>query len=138
LLAILAILFFGSGVSALVDQVLWIRMLGLTFGVTIYAASTVSASFMAGLALRSLAAGRLADRVRRPLAWFGAAELLIGATALATPGTLAWLQQAYVRVYPSLPASRAALQHQSPARLESTSRAYARLPDRSATAPSAR
>src|SRR5215212_10101142 len=105
MLAILSVLFFCSGVSALVYQVLWIRMLGLTFGVTIYAASTVSATFMAGLALGSTAAGRIADRVRRPLAWFGAAELLIGATALATPTALAWLQHAYVRVYPSLPRS---------------------------------
>lgn len=84
-------------------------MLGLTFGVTIYAASTVSASFMAGLALGSVVAGRVADRVRRPLVWFGAAEILIGATALATPGALAWLQQAYVRVYPALPHSLSAL-----------------------------
>ena len=109
MLAILSILFFCSGVSALIYQVLWIRMLGLTFGVTIYAASTVSASFMAGLALGSIAAGRLADRVRRPLAWFGAAEILIGVTALATPGALGWLQQAYVRLYPSLPASLSVL-----------------------------
>jgi len=68
--------------------VLWLRLLGLVFGVTTYAASTVWASFMAGLALGSMGAGRLADRVRRPLVWFGACELLIGVTALATPGAL--------------------------------------------------
>ena len=105
LLPALSILFFLSGVSALVYQVLWLRLLGLVFGVTTYAASTVWASFMAGLAFGSLAAGRLADRVRRPLIWFGACELLIGATALATPAALGWLQQIYVRLYPSLPAS---------------------------------
>ena len=88
---------------------LWLRLLGLVFGVTTYAASTVWASFMAGLALGSLGAGRLADRVRRPLMWFGACELLIGATALATPQGLALLQQAYVRIYPSLPASLAVM-----------------------------
>jgi len=79
------------------------RLLGLVFGVTTYAASTVWASFMAGLALGSLAAGRLADRVRRPLLWFGACELLIGLTALGTPIALSLLQQVYVRIYPSLP-----------------------------------
>jgi spermidine synthase len=79
------------------------RLLGLVFGVTTYAASTVWASFMAGLALGSLAAGRVADRVRRPLLWFGACELLIGLTALGTPIALSLLQQLYVRVYPSLP-----------------------------------
>jgi spermidine synthase len=105
LLPVLALLFFGSGISALIYQVLWLRLLGLTFGVTTYAASTVWASFMAGLALGSFAAGRIADRVRRPLMWFGACELLIGTTALATPQGLALLQQAYVRIYPSLPPS---------------------------------
>ena len=105
LLPVLSILFFSSGVSALIYQVLWLRLLGLVFGVTIYAASTVWASFMAGLALGSIGAGRFADRVRRPLMWFGVCELLIGATALATPGALGWLQQVYARVYPSLPAS---------------------------------
>ena len=76
---------FCSGISALIYQLLWLRLLGLVFGVTTYAASTVWASFMAGLALGSIGAGRLADRVRRPLVWFGACELTIGVTALATP-----------------------------------------------------
>jgi hypothetical protein len=52
----LAILFFGSGVCALIYQLLWLRMMGWVFGVTVYAASTVWASFMAGLAVGSLAA----------------------------------------------------------------------------------
>ena len=103
LLPALAVLFFCSGISALIYQVLWLRLLGLVFGVSTYAASTVWASFMAGLALGSMGAGRLADRVRRPLVWFGACELLIGVTALATPGALALLQQVYIRIYPSLP-----------------------------------
>lgn len=109
LLPALSILFFCSGISALIYQVLWLRLLGLVFGVTTHAASTVWASFMAGLALGSFGAGRVADRVRRPLVWFGACELLIGATALATPQGLALLQQAYVRIYPSLPPSLAVM-----------------------------
>jgi spermidine synthase len=105
LLPTLSVLFFCSGACALTYQVLWLRMLGLVFGVTTYAASTVWASFMTGLAVGSLIAGRLADRVRRPLAWFGATELLIGGTALATPMVLGWLQRGYVQLYPSLPDS---------------------------------
>ncbi len=104
-LAALAGLFFCSGVTALIYQVLWLRLLGLVFGVTVYAASTVWASFMAGLAIGSIAAGFVADRVRNPLRWFGATEILIGATALATPAALSWLQHEYVRVYPSIPHS---------------------------------
>jgi spermidine synthase len=101
----LSLLFFGSGISALIYQVLWLRLLGLTFGVTIYAASAVWASFMAGLAIGSAAAGALGDRVRNPLRWFGACELLVGVTAFATPATLDALQHLYVVAYPSLPHS---------------------------------
>ena len=102
MLPALSLLFFFSGASALIYQVLWLRMLGLVFGVTTYAASTVWASFMAGLALGSMGAGRLADRVRKPLMWFGLCEMLIGATALATPSALSLLQNVYVRVHPSI------------------------------------
>ena len=109
LLLLVAILFFCSGASALVYQVLWLRKLGLVFGVTVYAASTVWASFMFGLAVGSWLAGRVADRVRRPLVWFGAAEALIGLSAVATPFALVWLQGLYASVYPSLPHELAAI-----------------------------
>lgn len=60
LLSTLTVLFLLSGFSALVYQVLWLRLLSLVFGVTVHAASTVLAAFMAGLALGSLAAARCA------------------------------------------------------------------------------
>jgi spermidine synthase len=84
-LAILLGLFFLSGACGLIYQVLWLRLLALVFGVTVYAASTVLAAFMTGLALGSALAGRLLTRVRRPLLVFGVAEILIGVSALATP-----------------------------------------------------
>jgi spermidine synthase len=86
---------FLSGIAGLTYQVLWLRLLSLVFGVTAYAASTVLASFMAGLALGSFLAGRVALRARRPLLWFACAELLIGLSALATPTAL----EAIGRVY---------------------------------------
>src|SRR5438132_4160364 len=95
----LAILLFCSGFSALVYQTLWLRLLGLVFGVTVHAASTVVAAFMAGLAVGSFAAGRLADRVRAPLRWFGAIEVLIGLSALATPALLHVLDTVYRQVH---------------------------------------
>jgi hypothetical protein len=55
ILPILALLFFCSGACGLIYQVLWLRLLGLTFGVTVYTASTVWASSMAGLAIGTLA-----------------------------------------------------------------------------------
>lgn len=109
LLPVLVACFFCSGACALIYQVLWLRLLGLVFGVTTYAASTVWASFMTGLAVGSLGAGYLADRVRRPLRWFGACEILIGATALLTPSALEQLQRTYVGLYPTLSNSAALL-----------------------------
>jgi spermidine synthase len=109
LLLLLSALFFLSGTAALVYQVLWLRLLGLVFGVTVYAASTVWAVFMAGLAIGSLAGGGVADRVRRPLVWFGAAEALIAVTALATPAALDVLQGWYAALHPRLESSLATL-----------------------------
>jgi len=78
-------LYFCSGACGLAYQVLWLRQLSHVFGVTAYAASTVLAAFMAGLALGSWLAGPLLKRIRQPLAAFGLVELLIGTAALATP-----------------------------------------------------
>jgi spermidine synthase len=95
----LLLLFFLSGASALVYQVLWMRLLALVFGVTVHAASTVLAAFMAGLALGSAAAGRLADRVQRPLFAFAIAEALVAAAALATPWALGGVEDLYVLLH---------------------------------------
>ncbi|MEE2663733.1 MAG: fused MFS/spermidine synthase [Myxococcota bacterium] len=76
----LYLLFFGSGASGLVYQVLWMRALSLTMSVSVYAATTVLCAFMAGLALGSMLAGRIADRLERPFAAFGLAEVGVGLT----------------------------------------------------------
>lgn len=105
----LAVLFFVSGASALIYQVLWLRLLGLVFGVTIHAATTVLASFMAGLAIGSLAAGRMAPRIRQPLIWFGVAELFIAVLALASRPALGLLADLYIGAYPALAGSPTAI-----------------------------
>jgi spermidine synthase len=83
-LPLLLLLLVGSGASGLAYQVLWLRELSLVFGVTVYAASTVLAAFMGGLAIGSAGAGRVLRRVGRPILAFGLAEILIGVTALFT------------------------------------------------------
>ena len=90
---------------ALIYQVMWLRLLSLVFGVTVYAASTVLAGFMAGLGVGSFVGGRLATRFRRPLAAFGVAEVLVGLTAFATPFLLDQLTALWVAMYDDLPAS---------------------------------
>lgn len=94
-LAAIAVFFFVSGASGLIYQVVWVRILSLTFGVTVHAVSMVLAGFMAGLALGSYVAGRLADRLSRPLVAYGLVECAIGATALLTPHAFAALSDTY-------------------------------------------
>jgi spermidine synthase len=107
--AVLLILFLFSGACGLTYQVLWLRLLSLVFGVTAYAASTVLASFMAGLALGSLVAAPLLRKFPRPLLIFGVAEILIGLSALATPIALAVAEDLYRMLYSSDVRSFAAL-----------------------------
>ena len=107
-LPLLVFLLLLSGFCGLVYQVLWLRLLALTFGVTVYAAAAVLASFMGGLALGSLVAGRLVDRTRHPLRLFGIVEILIGVCAAASPFILGGLQSLMITFAPSLPDSVAA------------------------------
>lgn len=55
------LLFFLSGFSALIYEVVWARQLGLIFGNTTYAISTILTVFFSGLALGSYVVGRMAD-----------------------------------------------------------------------------
>lgn len=103
--ALLLVAFFLSGAVALVYQVLWTRQLGLVFGVTIQAASTVLACFMGGLALGSYLAGRWSDRLQRPLRAFAIVEALIALSALLTPTLLGVADSVFVRMVPSLDGS---------------------------------
>src|SRR5262245_22961672 len=97
--ALLLIVFLLSGASGLIYQVLWQRQLSLVFGVSAYATATVLGAFMAGLAIGGYAAGRVADRVRAPLIWYGVVEVLIGVAGLLTPYAFAALQDVYGPLY---------------------------------------
>ncbi len=105
----MCLLFFGSGFAALIYQVVWLRALSLVFGVTVQAASTVLAGFMAGLAVGSALAGRLRLGVRQSLAVFAAIELGVGITALVAAPLVAWLTGSYAALGPRLPESLALL-----------------------------
>mgnify|MGYP000530000859 CR=1 FL=1 len=56
------LLFVISGISALVYQIVWVRMFGLVFGNTTFASSTVLSVFMGGLAAGSYIIGKYVDR----------------------------------------------------------------------------
>jgi len=80
-----AALFLFSGATALIGEVVWMRMLGLALGNTIWAATTAVAVWMGGMALGSWIGARLATRVRAHLRWYGAAEAVIGLFYLLSP-----------------------------------------------------
>jgi spermidine synthase len=101
----IAALFFLSGFSALIYQVLWLRLLSLVFGVTVHAATTVVAAFMTGLALGSIWAGRLAHRLRRPLAGFALVEALVAVSALGSSPVLNLVEQLFRALAGVLPES---------------------------------
>jgi len=103
--ALLLVAFFLSGAVALIYQVLWTRQLGLVFGVTIQAASTVLACFMGGLALGSYLAGRWSDSMARPLRAFAVVEVLIAVSALLTPTLLGLADAIFISMVPSLDGS---------------------------------
>ncbi len=74
----LYVVFFLSGMSALLFETLWFRLAGLTFGNGVWASSIVLASFMAGLALGNALAARHGERIADPVRAYAVLELLIG------------------------------------------------------------
>src|SRR5206468_576847 len=94
----LYLLFFCSGVSGLIYQVIWVREFGNVFGNTVYSASMVVALFMLGLGVGSYLAGAWADRryLLHPellVRDYGVAELIIAAMGLVISTALPHLGQ---------------------------------------------
>src|SRR5829696_6692274 len=94
---LIGLCFILSGATGLIYEVLWARMLGLVFGATTLAVSTVLAAFMGGLALGSALAGRLAQRIRKPLSAYG--WIAIGVYALLVPVLFRWVDNLYALIW---------------------------------------
>lgn len=67
--------FAMSGFTALAYEIIWTRQLIIFLKTSIYAFSGMLAVFLCGIALGSLAIGRVVDRLRSPLLVFGVLEL---------------------------------------------------------------
>lgn len=91
--------FIFSGATGLIYEVLWARMLGLVFGATTLAVSTVLAAFMGGLALGSALAARFAPRIHRPLRAYGWMEVGVALYALLVPVLFHWVDNLYAVVW---------------------------------------
>ncbi len=96
---IVAACFFLSGATGLIYEVLWARMLGLVFGATTLAVSTVLAAFMGGLAIGSGLAGRLGAAVKRPIRAYGLIEIGIALYALAVPFLFTFVDNLYAIIW---------------------------------------
>jgi len=101
-IVLIGLCFVLSGATGLIYEVLWARMLGLVFGATTLAVSTVLAAFMGGLALGSALAGKFAQRIRKPLSVYGLMEILIAMYALLVPLLFRWIDHVYVLIWQQL------------------------------------
>src|SRR6266513_1404727 len=72
-----AVLFF-SGIGALIFETLWLRVSGLAFGNSVWAAALILSSFMAGLAFGNAIAASSRIRRWRPLYLYAVLEVLVG------------------------------------------------------------
>jgi predicted membrane-bound spermidine synthase len=75
--AVLCGVLFLSGTGALIFETLWLRLSGLAFGNSIWAAALILSSFMAGLALGNALAASSTIRRWRPLHLYAMLELLV-------------------------------------------------------------
>jgi spermidine synthase len=89
-------LFFASGFSGLVYEVVWVRMLHTILGSTTYAVSIVLTAFMSGLAIGSFLAGRWIERKADALKIYAWIEVGIGFFAFLSPIFLNGLNSLYV------------------------------------------
>lgn len=75
--AIVSVILFLSGCSALLFQTLWLRLSGLAFGNSVWSAALILSSFMAGLALGSAIAASTTLPRLRPLRVYAGLEMIV-------------------------------------------------------------
>ena len=97
--SLIGLCFVFSGATGLIYEVLWARMLGLVFGATTLAVSTVLAAFMGGLALGSALAGKLSSWIQRPFRTYGLIEIGIAIYAILVPFLFSWVDNLYALVW---------------------------------------
>lgn len=92
--------FFLSGMSGLIFQIVWVRMLTRYLGSTTSATATVLCVFMGGLALGAYTGGKLADRYKKPLIGYVVLEIGIAVVALLASFTfISVFGQIYLGIY---------------------------------------
>ena len=91
--------YFLSGISGLIYQTVWLRLLAEIFGSTTYALSTVLAAFMAGLSVGSWGGGEQASRSPSLVRTYVRLELGIGISAMVVTVLLVSFHAWYDVIY---------------------------------------
>ncbi len=94
--------FFVSGMTGLIYEILWTRMIVKIIGSAPFAVSIVLTVFMGGLGFGSYLAGRSVDRIKKPLSLvrlYGILEISIGAYGLVLPLLLVAFKPLYALLY---------------------------------------
>jgi predicted membrane-bound spermidine synthase len=102
-------MFFASGFAGLVYEVTFAKSLGLVFGSSATAATTVLATYMGGMSIGSWLGGKLGTRTTRPLRWYAVCEAGVGATCAIALPAFAVVRRAYVGVAAGIDSGRPAL-----------------------------
>jgi spermidine synthase len=98
---VLFLAFFLSGMSGLIYQTVWVRMLTRYLGSTTASTATVLCVFMGGLALGALLGGRLADQIKRKLLGYVILEICIAAVSVLMSFLIIFvLGGFYINLYP--------------------------------------
>src|SRR6266581_5115120 len=90
------LLFFLSGATGLIYELLWVRVLYQSFGSTIQSVTTVVAAYMGGLGLGAWLFGRIVDRAPRPAVLYGRLEIAIGVFGIISPLVLGLAHWVYI------------------------------------------
>jgi spermidine synthase len=98
---VLVFLFFLSGFCNLVFETVWVRMFNLVFGVTVFAVSSVLASFMLGLAIGGFFSGRAAEKTKNSLFLFSLAHGGIFLSSIVMLLVFPLFQDLYLYIYKS-------------------------------------
>lgn len=91
---LLYFIIFFSGIAALIYELIWIRMLNLTFGVSSFAIATVISVFLLGIGLGSLYFGKKVETTKNILKTYAYLEL-----SIAIFSSLSFLVLKYSNIY---------------------------------------
>ena len=102
-------MFFLSGISGLIYETVWLRMLSRILGNTVYATSVILAAFMAGLAIGSFVLGKISGSAKDSLRLYAFLEMGVALSALTLLPVFSHLTPVYKLVYALASGQRLAL-----------------------------